>query len=136
MRKLQFVLSVPMVLIYGVQAQAIHVEPRCSKAVSGSTKYDFMSINERIIESTTVTNPTKRDILPSDITLANGALATSESTFSAPAPGMRTGRLRGLWSRRRRTKSQFRDIGVGANSAPSRNPFPPIGLNPESRMDP
>jgi len=135
-RKLQFVVSVPLVLACGVQAQTTHVEARCSKAANAFTNYDFMSINERLVESTTVTNPTKRDTPRLDITLDNRALATSELTFSAPAAGMRTGRLRGLWPRRRRTKSQFLDIGAGVNSAPTRDPLAPIGLHPESRMDP
>ena len=136
MRKLQFVLSVPLVLVYGVQAKTTHVEPRCTKAVNASTNYEFMSITERLVESTTVTNPTKRDTPRLDITLDNQALATSELTFSAPSPVVRTGRLRGLWPKRRRIKSQFLDIGAGVNSAPTRDPLAPNGLQPESRMDP
>jgi hypothetical protein len=114
MRKLQFVVSIPLVLACGVQAQALAGKPLYTRLdttrradASASAKYDFRSIDALLVETTTVTNPTKHDPPRLDVTLDNGALATPELTVSAPAPAGRTGRLRGLWPRRRRTKSQF-----------------------------
>lgn len=111
MRKLQFVVSIPLVLACGVQAQTLAGKPLYTRLnttrradAGASAKYDFRSIDALLVGTTAVTNPTKHDPPRLDVALDNGALATPELTVSAPpAPAGR----RGWWPRRRRTKSQF-----------------------------